>query len=497
MKIKDIKENLCGMFKIEASVGDDLQLHNLVYDSRKIGLGDLFVAISGNKLDGHSFVPAAIEKGAAAVVVEHYLPNLPPDFPQLITKDSRIALSQLSALWYNYPDRKMRLVGVTGTNGKTTTTWLIKYLWQTVGGQKSGLVGTIRNYASDKPLDSTHTTPESLELYQLFAQMLDEGCQNAVMEVSSHALKQGRVAACAFDGVVFTNLTQDHLDYHITLDDYRSSKGKLFTTPVLQQNNNPYAVINIDDQAGRLYAAGCPAAQVLTYGENAEAALRFSDYHHIDGGGVYTLNYNGNQYTVKIPLLGRFNVYNTLAALGVCLAEGLPLDDCLQALKTAPQVAGRMELVDCGQDFIVAVDYAHTPDGLLNVLAAAREMNPRHLIVVFGCGGDRDNGKRPIMGRIAGENSDFTVITSDNPRTEDPNKIIKQIQAGIDTTQGRYLIEPDRQSAIFAALKMAQNGDIVVIAGKGHEDYQLVMNKVLHFDDCEVVRELLAQILAK
>lgn len=489
MKLAEILAYLDDILEVTGTADGSLDIGGIAYDSRKVKENDLFIAIGGNKSDGHDYIAQAVEKGAVAVIGERKIEGLPSRIPLLLTKDSRLALAHLSSFWWGFPDRRMRLIGVTGTNGKTTTTHLIKYLLE-CAGQKTGLVGTINNYIGDELVPATHTTPESWELFQLFAQMLDSGCENVVMEVSSHALKQGRVAACKFDGVVFTNLTQDHLDFHLTFADYLESKTILFRYPRYDNISNKYGVVNIDDPAKESFVKVCEVP-IWTYGLDQDASLRASGYRFDSGGTSFVLEYQGQQTEVNIPLIGKFNIYNTLAAMTVALAEGLALTDIVRWLRSAPQVRGRFELIDEGQDYTVIVDYAHTPDGLLNVLSAAKELKPSHLISVFGCGGNRDKGKRPIMGRIAAKHSDFVVITSDNPRYEEPLEIIKEIEAGAKELTGEYMIEENRREAIKAALKRAKKGDIVVIAGKGHEDYQLVKDQVLHFDDAEEARIIL------
>ncbi len=467
------------------------EISGICYDSRKAHPGSLFVAISGEKADGHDYIKQAVDRGAIAAVAEHEVAGLPAGFPLLLARNSRRALALLAAGWFGHPDLRLRLIGVTGTNGKTTTTKLIKWLLES-SGSKCGLIGTINNQSGGKILPSSHTTPESLELFELMAIMEEENCQNVIMEVSSHALKQGRVCCCDFDGAVFTNLTQDHLDYHLTWEDYRDSKVKLFS--LLQPEAGKYAVVNIDDPAAEYFLA---ASQVptWTYGMKEGATLQIADFSFTAGGTDFSFIYQGQKRQMHVPLIGKFNIYNALAAVAVALTEGLPLQQITADLAKVPQVAGRFELVDEGQDFKVVVDYAHTPDGLLNVLTSARELNPRHLICVFGCGGDRDRTKRPIMGKIAAQMSDFAIITSDNPRTEDPFAIIDEIEVGVKEGGGRYLCEENRRAAIEAAIKMAGKDDLIMIAGKGHEDYQLVMGQVLHFDDREVARELLHQLL--
>jgi len=473
----------------------DPEIRGLAYDSRKIQQDFLFVAIPGTKVDGHDYIPQAVSAGAAAVICEHPV-DVPAHVALVQVEDCRLALAALSACFYGYPDRKMRLIGVTGTNGKTTVTNLIKWLLEQ-GGHKVGLVGTICNMAGDKKLPSDHTTPESLELFELFDTMLAEGCDYACMEVSSHALAQGRVSACNFVGGVFTNLTQDHLDYHITMSNYLQSKARLFQMLDPAAGDNRYGVVNVNDKAHTTFEENCKAP-VLTYGSEEEGiTLCLLDYAPTVSGTVFTMSYQGALYQVKMPLIGKFNVYNALAAMAVALQEGMTIEQVLDAMAKVPQVPGRFELIDEGQDFTVVVDYAHTPDGLENLLSAAKKLEPRRLIALFGCGGNRDKGKRPIMGRIAASYGDVVVVTSDNPRFEDPMEIISEVEEGIREITPNYLVEENREKAIKMALNMAEPGDMVVLAGKGHEDYQVIGDKYVHCDDREIVREYLKEKLNK
>lgn len=473
----------------------ELEINGINYDSRKVKPGDIFVAISGEVSDGHNYAGQALKKGAVACLLERPLPEF-ENTPQIITRDSRRAMAALAALWWDYPDQKLRLTGVTGTNGKTTTVNLLHWIRQ-YQGEKSGLIGTINNQISGRQIPSSLTTPESRELFALLDQMVNEGCTRAAMEVSSHALKQGRVAACNFSGAIFTNLTQDHLDFHGVWDDYLYSKLELFRLLAKSTAPNKYSVINIDDPSAKEFLA-LAKGELWTYGTAQEARLRILEYSLSSLGTIFNLQYHkqgakDRVYTVKIPLIGRFNIYNALAAMAAALADGFEMPGIIQALAAAPQVPGRFELLDEGQDFIVAVDYAHSPDGLQKILTTAREMKPRRLICVFGCGGDRDRQKRPIMGRIAGENSDFAIITSDNPRSEEPEAIVREVEAGVQETAARYLVQVNRRDAIESAIAMAKPGDILLIAGKGHEDYQLVKGQVLPFDDRETARHFLRE----
>ena len=487
--------NIAVYLGIDQNQVPDIAVKNLQYDSRQVQPEDVFIALSGTAQDGHDYIDMALANGAAAVIVERPDVNVPDGVPMLVCKNTRKAVALLAELWHDFPDRKLHMLGVTGTNGKTTTTTLIKYLWEQEG-IKSGLIGTVVNQAGDKTLPATHTTPEPLALAELLDFMVQEHCKNVVMEVSSHALKQERVDAIHFDGAIFTNMTQDHLDFHHTFEDYLQSKLKLFTMLDRGNTNMKYGIINIDDPAAEDFLMETKVP-VWTYGIEKPATLQAIDYQLTHEGTHFTLLYKGKQYPVDIPLTGKFNVYNSLAAIAALLAEGMPLKNICKHLAHAPQIPGRFERVDAGQEFTIIVDYAHTPDGLENVLNTAKEIAQNRLITVFGCGGDRDKGKRPIMGKIAGTYSDYAVITSDNPRTEDPMAIIAQVEAGMKEVSQQYEVEENRRHAIEIALRMAKKGDVVMIAGKGHEDYQLVNGKVLNFDDRKVAREIIESLKQK
>ena len=467
--------------------GDGREINKIAYDSRKIEADDLFVAMNGIKADGMAYIQHALENGAAAVATERMPENIPAHIMVIVTPDTRAFLSALSSVWWGSPDKSLHLIGVTGTNGKTTTTKLIKWLWES-NGTKSGLIGTINNMAGGKVLPATHTTPESWELFEILSMMQEESCKNVVMEVSSHALKQGRVADCHYDAAVFTNLTQDHLDYHGSFNDYLESKLKLFRMIKAEQGRYKYAVVNMDDALASRFIEAC-SVELWTYGVNPESRIVIKNYSIKVDGTYFTIGYDGTDYDIYTPLTGKFNIYNTLNAVCVGLAEGMSMESIIECMKHSPQVAGRFERVDEGQDYTVIVDYAHTPDGLINVLSTARELNPKRIITVFGCGGDRDKTKRPIMGGISAQYSNFSIITSDNPRTESPDAIIAQIEEGMKAHNGKYTVQSNRREAIETAISMAGTGDIVLVAGKGHEDYQLINGQVLHFDDKEVVRE--------
>jgi len=471
----------------------EVTIRGLHYDSRRVEPGFLFVAIQGFRTDGHLFLREAAERGAVAAVVQKEVP-LPPEMSWIRVRDTRKALADLATCFYGYPSRRLRLFGVTGTNGKTTTTYLIEGILNSAG-RPTGLLGTVTNRLGEQMLTTEHTTPESLDLQRILAWMAGNGAEAVVMEVSSHALSLERVRGTEFDVAVFTNLTQDHLDFHPDMEDYFNAKAKLFTS--LEKGCKPgykYAVINSDDQWG-LRLITLTKVPVVTYGLNTDAMVRAENIQMKSTGTLLEVVCEGKRYPLELKLVGRFNVYNALAAWAVGWQEGIEpelLADILSRLEGAP---GRFEKVDAGQDFTVIVDYAHTPDGLVNVLKAARQVTAGRVIVVFGCGGDRDRTKRPLMGEAAAKLSDFCVITSDNPRSEDPEAIIRDILPGVKRVKDKdYIVEVDRRRAIAQALKMARTGDTVIIAGKGHETYQLIGDKVLPFDDREVAREELKRL---
>jgi UDP-N-acetylmuramoyl-L-alanyl-D-glutamate--2,6-diaminopimelate ligase len=487
-----IKEILDLVMAEEWNGNLDTAFTGVHYDSRKISKGDIFVAVPGFKTDGHKFIPQAVERGACGVVLERD-EFAPDEIPWVKVKDARLALSRLAAFLYDYPSSKLRLIGVTGTNGKTTTTFLIeKILCQ--AEKKAGLIGTIENRINGKKINTHFTTPDALELNHLFSQMVSEGVEAAVMEVSSHALALKRVADCDFDAGVFTNLTQDHMDFHPDVQDYLRSKAILFRQLGRgSKNGHHYAVVNVDSPyAGDIISV--TDVPVKTYGIKNQADLCAKNIRVSSLGTFFDVSGMGVECSLKLKLVGRFNVYNALAAFSVGLMENIPLQVIKSALEDTAGVPGRFESIHEGQDFGVIVDYAHTPDGLHNILRTAREITQGRVITVFGCGGDRDRGKRPLMGEAAAVHSDYCIVTSDNPRSEEPLSIIEDILPGVQKITDCFRIIQDRREAISTAIKMARKGDTVVIAGKGHENYQLVGDEVLHFDDREEARNVLRSL---
>ncbi|MGZ9585062.1 UDP-N-acetylmuramoyl-L-alanyl-D-glutamate--2,6-diaminopimelate ligase [Paenibacillus marinisediminis] len=460
-------------------------------DSRRVQPGDLFFCISGTADDGHRYAPQAVEAGAAALVVER---PLDLDIPQLLVKDARYALAVLSNAYYNHPSEELRLIGVTGTNGKTTTTFLIEKILMDAG-LESGVIGTIEMRYAGETHPMSGTTPSAYELQRSLRDMADKGVKACAMEVSSHALHQGRVQGCRFRTAIFTNLTQDHLDYHGTMDAYREAKGLFFSrlgnTFSEKEQERSYVVLNADDEASA-YFRSLTSAETIMYGMHEDADVRASDIRITSKGTSFHVDtFRGSQH-VELRMVGKFNVYNALAAISAGLIEGIELSAIVASLESVPGVAGRVEAVDAGQPFSVIVDYAHTPDGLDNVLSTVKEFAEGRVLCVFGCGGDRDRKKRPIMGQIAAKYADYVLVTSDNPRTEDPNLILIDIEAGLKAdgvSQDRYEMIADRREAITKAIEMASPHDVVLIAGKGHETYQIVGKDILNFDDRVVAEE--------
>ncbi len=460
----------------------DREIDGIFYDSRRVQKNGLYVAMRGVHVDGHQFTNQAIEKGAAAIVVER--PESHTRATSLVVPDSRAALADLAYTFFKKPALRLKMAGVTGTNGKTTTTFLIKHICESAG-MPSGLVGTVRYEIGGRILPATRTTPESLDLQEMLAQMAGAGCKAAVMEVSSHALAQDRVRGLEWDVAVFTNLTQDHLDFHGTMADYFEAKARLFTGLKEQANKrSAVAIINVDDPHGEKLVARLGRDVPVTYGMSPRADFRASNYRAEFTGTSFQLEARGKIYLVRIPLIGRFNVLNAMAALAAANSLGVGLREGVLSLARAPQVPGRLEAVPAKRQFQVFVDYAHTDDALLNVLKTLRELEPRRLIVVFGAGGDRDKQKRPHMGRVADQNADYSIVTSDNPRKEDPLAIIADVKKGFRSTNFEAI--PDRTEAITRAIALAQPRDIILIAGKGHETYQEFADHTIPFDDRQI-----------
>ena len=469
----------------------DTEINDIEHDSRKATPGTLFACIVGAHVDGHEFIPQAREKGAVAIITDNENAPMPAGMDVLLVPQLSEALKVIVPYFYDYPAQKMRVIGITGTNGKTSISYMIRAMLRKMGF-RVGLIGTIQIMIEDQVLPVHNTTPDVVELQHTMAMMLEKNMDYVVMEVSSHALDQNRVAGVEFDTAVFTNLTQDHLDYHKTFENYRLAKAKLFDMVGSSQavKNGKTAVVNLDDEAGEFMLQHASCRQ-LTYGINTDALLKAENIQVLADGTKFDIRHKFGVLPLDLKITGIFNVYNVMAAVGAAMTEGVPLPVIKAAMEEFSGVPGRFELVRGGQDFAVIVDYAHTPDGLENVINTARKICKKRIVTVFGCGGDRDRTKRPIMGRIAARLSDVIIATSDNPRTEDPAFILSQVEAGVEEACGDKQHEAiiDRRDAIFRAVGLAKAGDIVVIAGKGHEDYQILKDKTIHFDDKEVAME--------
>ncbi len=461
----------------------DREVTGITYDSRRVTPGMLFVAVPGQHVDGHDYVLNAVDRGAVAVICQRN-GFIQQRATKIMVADAREALAQVAAAFYQYPAGKLKMIGITGTNGKTTVAFMIKHVLESAG-VTTGLLGTIRYEIGERVIPAQRTTPESLDIHQMLAHMVRSGCKACVMEVSSHALEQKRVFGLDFDVSIFTNLTQDHLDYHGDMESYYMAKKKLFSGDAgASPGKSKASVINIDDTFGARLAAETDAQVRVEYGIEKEAAVRATQIQLRADCTQMTVGTPKQNFTCKLPLIGRHNVYNALAAVGASLALDVAPSVIQKALSSVPAVPGRLERIVCGQPFVVLVDYAHTDDALRNVLTTLREITKGRLLLVFGCGGSRDKGKRPKMGRVAAELADVAVITSDNPRKESAADIASQIQAGYHAVHGTDCqIELDRRRAIDEVIRMAQPGDTVLIAGKGHETYQEFEDTVVPFDD--------------
>ncbi|HZJ78713.1 MAG TPA: UDP-N-acetylmuramoyl-L-alanyl-D-glutamate--2,6-diaminopimelate ligase [Clostridia bacterium] len=464
-----------------SAVQSDININAITDDSRKITKDCAFVCIEGKNFDGHSFAKRAIEQGASVVIVQKDIGLK----EQIIVEDTRKAYSIMCGNFCGNPAKKLKIIGVTGTNGKTTTCYVLKSILDSLG-EKTGLMGTIKNIVGDEEYPSHLTTPDPLEFHTLLKEMVKKGCTYCVMEVSSQALAQQRVAGIRFLAGIFTNLTQDHLDYHGSFEEYRSAKKKLFETTDL-------AVINLDDDSAQFMMEDLDC-RTVTYSVNMDESDYTAKYIQLKNTGAeYELVGNSIIGRVRFGVPGLFSVYNSMGA-AVCAVElGYSFTKVLDALANTKGVPGRLEVVPTDTNYSVVIDYAHSPGGLENILKALNEIKKNRLITVFGCGGDRDKAKRPIMGKIAAELSDIVVITSDNPRTEDPEQIVKEVEEGTQGIRNTILIEVDRTKAIELALKKAKENDIVLLAGKGHETYQIIKTGKIHYDEREIVRDILSK----
>ena len=468
---------------IENHAIDDLDILSVCYDSRKACRDSLFVAVRGFETDGHKYIAAAASLGASAVICEEK-PDV--DIPYIIVPDSRLALALIGCAFYGYPSEKMHIIGVTGTSGKTTTTHLIKQAIESITGKMVGMIGTNGNYIGYEEIHTEHTTPESLDLQSLFNDMYAAGCEYVVMEVSSHALALDRVAGVRFDAAAFTNISQDHLDFHKDMDDYARAKKKIFSMCDI-------ACINLDDPYSQLMLENITCDLITTSEDNEDADI-FASEISIDSSGVkFNSIYNGNIVPVKLNIPASFSVYNALTVLSVGIALGFKIEDIALSLSEAKGVSGRMESLPTDGNYAIIRDYSHKPDPLEKVLKTLKPITKGKLVALFGCGGDRDRLKRPIMGKIAAENSDFVIVTSDNPRTEDPLDIINEILPGVIGADTPYAVIPDRVEAIRFAVDNAEDGDVILLAGKGHEDYQIIGHDKFPMDERLIVADIMKE----
>ncbi len=480
MKLNDLMKNIK---VLQTNVSMETEICAVSYDSRKVTAGGLFVAITGFATDGNKYIPMALEKGAVAVVTAVKPQG---DIPYILVESDRLALALISANWFDHPAKSMTMIGITGTNGKTSSTLLLRHILQQVRGAKVGLIGTMENCIGDTVVPTERTTPESYDLQALFAQMRDAGCDYCVMEVSSHALSLERVGGVHYDVAAFTNLTEDHLDFHGTMEEYCDAKATLL-------RRSSKAVVNCDDPWCQRMCQNA-TAQLLAASVKGCGELHATNVQLLSDGICFDAVLGRETVEVTLPIPGKFTVYNALTALGICLQLGIGLQEAADALKTAQGVKGRVEVVPTpGKDYTVLIDYAHTPDGLENVLSSVKDFCKGRLISVFGCGGDRDRKKRPIMGKIGADYSDIAIITSDNPRTESPLAIIEDILAGIPKDAKNCVMIENRIQAIHHAMDIAKKDDIIVLAGKGHETYQEICGVKHHLDEREVVAAYLQE----
>ncbi len=477
-------EQVISTLNVISIIGDQHgDVTGIYTDSREVITGSVFVAVKGNEVDGHEFVAQAAKNGAVAIISESQKPAGNDDQVCWVhVADTRAAAAALACAWYGNPAKGMKIVGVTGTNGKTTTAFITHSIMEQAW-RRAGLLGTVQVHDGDAISTATHTTPGPIELQSTLARMLANDCRGVAMEISSHALVQKRTDGVQIDAAVFTNLSQDHLDYHGNMADYFAAKRRMFELLESQSGEKKTtAVINLDDPYGqRLVEEFRDRLHLITYGYGVHADMRIGREHQTVRGSEFDVKYKDRDYLVRTPYIGRFNVYNCVAALAASVAVGVKARDAVTALAEAPQVPGRMENIGSRDGAAVFVDYAHTPDALTNACAALRELKPKRLITVFGCGGDRDESKRPLMGAAASKESDFCIITSDNPRSEKSSAIMTSIEKGI--TGERYQKIEDRMDAIQTAVNLSEEGDIVLVAGKGHETYQEIAGKRIDFDD--------------
>jgi UDP-N-acetylmuramoyl-L-alanyl-D-glutamate--2,6-diaminopimelate ligase len=481
MKLSELLEHLHLLVPYK---GINPEIASIENDNRKVQQGSLFICIKGYTVDGHDFAESAVKNGAVAILAER---PLPLEVPVIVVNDTKRAMAVLADAFYGQPTKRLHLVGITGTNGKTTTSHLIEKIFSDVN-KRTGLIGTMYTKIADKTIETKNTTPESLILQKHFQQMVEAGVDTAIMEVSSHALNLGRVHGCDFNIAIFTNLTQDHLDYHKTMSEYQQAKGLLFAQlgNTFDQNKPKFAILNADDPASEMYRKST-AAFVVSYGIDNDADILARNIQMTSSGTRFELVIKDKTYPINMRLIGKFSVYNVLASIAAAYVSKIPVNKIIHSIESIEGVAGRFELVNAGQDFTVIVDYAHTPDSLENVLKTIRHFAKKKIFVIIGCGGDRDRTKRPLMAEVACRYATDPILTSDNPRSEDPLAILNEMESGVPGQ--KYLLIPDRREAIVAAVERATTGDVILIAGKGHETYQIIGSNVHDFDDRVVARE--------
>jgi len=480
-------KELVSSISIKKVNGDvDIDIKNIQTDSRKVSEGELFIAIAGHTVDGHDFIEQAIKNGASAILSEKEMNGF-PGVPFVIVNDTRRAMALVSSCFFSNPSKDMTMIGITGTNGKTTTTNLIDHIFTKVGF-KTGLIGTIHNKIGDTFEEAINTTPESLELQRLLYRMKQKNVTHVIMEVSSHSLVEGRVHGVDFDSALFTNLTQDHLDFHRTMEEYKQAKSLLFSQMGNDLTKMKISILNNDDDASDYYRMVSPC-NVVTYGIHASSDFQATDIKIKPNGTSFSLTSPYGTHEIQTKLIGKFNVYNILAAIATCVTRGIDILEVISAIQNVKGVNGRFEPIDLGQNFSTIIDFAHTPDSLENVLSTISDFSTGSIYTIVGCGGDRDKTKRPIMASIAEKYSDFVILTSDNPRSENPTSILDDMEKGLKRTNYKKII--DRKEAIQYGITSANKNDVVLIAGKGHETYQIIGNEKMYFSDKETATQFI------
>ncbi|RKY30923.1 MAG: UDP-N-acetylmuramoyl-L-alanyl-D-glutamate--2,6-diaminopimelate ligase [Candidatus Omnitrophota bacterium] len=493
MKLKEILKHVPDK---KVSNFKNYEISGITYDSRKVKENYIFVAIKGTKLDGHNFIKDAIDRGAKVIFVEREL-LLPHDITQVVVENTRETLALISSIFYGNPSDKLKVIGITGTNGKTTTSYLLKSIL-TESGKKCGLIGTVMYEIGERKISSINTTPESLDIEELLSQMVEMGTTHAIMEVSSHGLDQGRVKFINFDAGIMTNISShEHLDYHKSFKNYLKAKLSFFGRYLAEsKKKKKIGIVNRDDPYSKYFINELKRNNIefITYGRDKKSDVKLIDFKISEKGNYLKVESGGKIYEFSTPITGRGNIYNAVASISYAFFEGIPVEIIKKGLENIKSVPGRFEFIDEGQPFSVIVDYAHTSHSLENLLLSVRDLNPKRIILIFGCGGDRDRSKRPVMGKIAVKMADIVIITSDNPRSEDPMDIIRDIEKGIGWLRRKKCkIIPDRKEAIKEGIFLAEEGDFVVIAGKGHETYQILKDTVIPFDDREEARKFIRE----